>query len=201
MQTGNARAFKVLFAGALIGAGTVLLRRSRGPERYTGVKFKKSITIDRSAEDLYTVWRSLQDLPRFVEGLHSVEVLDERRSKWKLAGPGGYRVEWDAEITTDRRNEMIGWRSSPDSGVETAGYIRFEPAPGNRGTIVRVALEYNPPAGRGGAAISWAFGKGPASLVEESLRRFKQVMETGERTTSASATGAGSSDLPQVRPA
>jgi uncharacterized membrane protein len=78
---------------------------------------------------------------------------------------------------------MIGWRSMEGSPIETAGYVRFEPAPGERGTLVRVALEYGLPAGRIGAIVASLFGKRPGAHVEEMLRRFKQVMETGESVT------------------
>ena len=75
---------------------------------------------------------------------------------------------------------MIGWRSVEGSDVETAGYVRFERAPGGRGTLVRVAMEYDLPAGRVGAALATLLGKRPGAHVEEMLRRFRQVMETGE---------------------
>jgi uncharacterized membrane protein len=93
---------------------------------------------------------------------------------------GDIPIHWEADITKDIRNEMIAWRSVEGSMIETAGYVRFEPAPGERGTLVRVALEYNVPAGKIGAAIATLFGKRPGAHVEEMLRRFKQLMETGE---------------------
>jgi len=64
--------------------------------------------------------------------IESIEVRDEKRSHWTAVGPEGLRVTWDAEITTDRENEMIGWRSIDGSMLETPGYIRFERAPGDR---------------------------------------------------------------------
>jgi len=115
--------------------------------------------------------------------LDSVEVLDDNRSRWTIAGPAGMQVTWDAEIMIDRPNEMIGWRSLEGSTVETKGYVRFERASGGRGTVVRVAMQYVPPAGKAGAAVATVFGKRPGAEVEEALRRFKQLMEAGEIAT------------------
>jgi uncharacterized membrane protein len=75
---------------------------------------------------------------------------------------------------------MVGWRSLPGADIDNAGYVRFERAGGGRGTVVRVALQYNPPAGKFGAAAATLLGERPESLIQEALRKFKQLMETGE---------------------
>jgi len=148
--------------------------------KYSGIKIKKSIVIDRSPSELYAFWRNLENLPQIVEMIESIEIRDGKRSRWTVVGPGGLRVGWDAEITTDRENEMIGWRSTDGSTLETAGYVRFERAPGGRGTLVRVALEYDPPSGHVGATIASILGKRPETHLDQALRRFRQRMETGE---------------------
>ena len=146
-----------------------------------GIKLKNAVTINRPAQELYRHWRNLESLPGLVKHLQSVEVEDARFSTWKVGLPGGLSLHWHAEITVDRENEMIGWRSLNHSDIDLAGYIRFEPT--NRGTVVRVALQYNPPAGKLGAALAALVGERPDTLVEETLRRFKQLMETGEFAT------------------
>ncbi len=163
------------FVGA--AAAAFLVYRT---SRYAGNKLKKCIVVDRSPEELYRFWRNFENFPRFLDELKCVEVLDERRSRWTVAGPGGLPITWDAEITVDRPNEMIGWRSLPGSKVDTKGYVRFECATGARGTLVRVAMQVVPPAGKAGAAVATIFGKRPGAEVEEALRRFKQLMEAGE---------------------
>jgi uncharacterized membrane protein len=112
-----------------------------------------------------------------------VQVMDDRRSHWTLRAPGGVNLEWDAEITIDRPGEMIGWRSFDGADIDNAGYVRFERTPADRGSVVRVALQYNPPAGKLGAAFSTLFGEKPTSQIEEALRKFKQLMEAGEIAT------------------
>jgi uncharacterized membrane protein len=170
---------QMLLVTGTAAAGTAILYARRKP-RYSGVKMKKTIIIDRPASDLYTFWRNFENLPRIASILESVEVLDAHRSRWTVNAPGEIPIQWDAEITKDIENEMIGWRSIEGSTIETAGYVRFEPAPGGRGTLVRVAMEYDLPAGRVGAAVATLFGKRPGAHVEELLHRFKQLMETGE---------------------
>jgi len=145
-----------------------------------GIKLKKAVTIGCPAEHLYRYWRELRNLPRLFDNVLSVQSFDDGRSHWRLHVPGGMALEWDAEITVDRENEMIGWRSLEGADLDNAGYVRFERATGGRGTVVRVALQYNPPAGKFGAAVATLLGEKPASQVERALRKFKQLMETGE---------------------
>jgi uncharacterized membrane protein len=150
-----------------------------------GFKVERSVTINRSPEELYHFWRNLQNLPRFMSHLESVRNEGNLRSHWVAKAPLGYRVEWDAEIITDRPNELIGWRSLLGSTVDNAGSVHFVRAPGGRGTEVRVSLKYDPPAGKVGATIARLFGESPEVQVEEDLRRLKQVMESGEVPTTA----------------
>ena len=141
---------------------------------------KKSLIINRPPEELYQFWRDFRNLPRIMKHLKDVRVTGEGRSHWVASAPAGTSVEWDAEVTEDRPNELIAWRSLEGSEVETKGSVRFEPAPGERGTIVRVELEYTPPGGALGAAVAWLSGVDAGQQAQESLRCFKQVMETGE---------------------
>jgi uncharacterized membrane protein len=115
--------------------------------------------------------------------LGRIEVQDDRRSHWVAKGPAGSTVEWDAEITEDRSNERIAWRSVEGAEVEHAGSVRFEPAPGGRGTVITVDMHYRPTLGTVGAAVAAWFGEDPNQTVKMDLRRFKQVMETGEIIT------------------
>jgi uncharacterized membrane protein len=114
--------------------------------------------------------------------LESVTTTGEGRSHWVAKAPAGTTVQWDAEIYNEKEGELIAWRSLEGADVDNAGSVRFEPA-GAGGTTVRVTLRYDPPGGAVGAAIARIFGENPEQQIEEDLRRFKQVMETGEVTT------------------
>jgi len=161
-----------------------------------GIKLKKAVTVSGPAEHLYRYWRDLKNLPRLFDNVLSVQSFGEDRSHWTLHVPGGMTLEWDAEITVDRENEMIGWRSLEGADLDNAGYVRFERATGGRGTVVRVALQYNPPAGKFGAAVATLFGEKPASQVDGALRKFKQLMETGEIPIAADETKLTHSEEP-----
>ena len=87
-------------------------------------------------------------------------------------------------MTEDRPNELIAWRSLEGSQVENSGSVRFEPAPGDRGTIVRVEINYTPPGGALGSLVAKLFGEEPGQQAQDALRCFKQLMETGEVTVS-----------------
>ena len=154
--------------------------RPVGRARQRGVRVERTETINRSIDEVYQFWRNFENLPRFMRHLESVEVIGERRSRWRAKGPAGLTVEWEAETLQDRENEWIAWRSVEGSQVENSGSVRFARAPGARGTEIRVQLLYVPPAGAIGRGIAWLFGEEPAQQIREDLHRFKQLMETGE---------------------
>ncbi|HEY6137157.1 MAG TPA: SRPBCC family protein [Thermoanaerobaculia bacterium] len=150
-----------------------------------GIRVEKSVTINRSPEELYRFWRNFENLPRFMSHLKSVAVLDDKRSHWVAKGPAGSEAEWDAEIINEVPNELIGWRSIDGSQINNAGSVHFTPTIANRGTEVKVILRYDPPGGVLGAVIAKLFGEDPARQVQEDLRTLKQILETGERSTAA----------------
>lgn len=124
----------------------------------------------------------MENLPRFMKHLKSVKVdpADYARSHWVVIGPLGRDIEWDSEIIEERENEYIAWSSLPGSSVESRGSVHFMDAPGDRGTILHVSMEYQPPAGSLGAAFAKLFGEEPGQQIRDDLRYFKQIMETGE---------------------
>lgn len=158
------------------------------------VRVDRSVTIERPREELYAYWRQLDNLPRIMQHLESVTVLDEKRSRWKAKAPAGQTVEWDAIINHEEPNVRIGWKSEGNATVPNAGSVRFADAPGGRGTEVHVTLEYDPPAGRVGRLVARLFGEEPDVQVREDLRRFKSIMEAGEAPTSV-MRGAGSGEV------
>lgn len=145
-----------------------------------GICVEKSVTIDRPAAELYHWWHNLSNLPMALGYLHSVHVLTDKRSHWVAEAPGGMRVEWDAEIINDIPEELIGWRSIEGADVPNAGSVHFEPIGDGHGTIVKVELQYEPPAGILGATFAKIFGRDPDQTVYNALHHFKQLMETGQ---------------------
>jgi uncharacterized membrane protein len=150
--------------------------------RGEGIKVERSVLVNRPAHELYQFWRNFENLPRFMDHLESVTVIDENQSHWVAKAPAGTRVEWNAAIHNEIEDELIAWRSLPGADVNNAGSVHFTPA-GEGRTEVRVVLSYEPPAGKMGAAIAKLLGEEPSQQVEDDLRRFKQVMEAIVSTT------------------
>jgi uncharacterized membrane protein len=169
-------------AYAALGADTAGHGSAASIPAGQGVKIARAVTINRSPEDLFKFWRNFENLPRFMANVVSVKA-EGKRSHWVARGPLGKHVEWEAETITEEPNRLIAWRSLAGSEVATAGSVHFTPAPGGRGTEVRVEMKYDPPAGKVGALIAKLFGEDPARQIQEDLRRLKQLMETGEIPT------------------
>ena len=158
--------------------------------RHRDASAEAALTIAREVDDVYAFWRRLENLPRVLRGVHSVTALDDATSRWEAHIPEVGLVSWEAEILEDRPGELIAWRSLRGSEVHHSGAVQFRPAPGGRGTEVRLSME---PFSRGGRVSRWLarlVGWGTGRAVEEDLRRLKQVLEAGETPTTAGQPSA-----------
>jgi uncharacterized membrane protein len=160
----------------------------------------KSVTINRPRQEVYDFWRQLERLPEFMTYLKSVTTSRDGRSHWVAKAPGG-SVEWDAEVTEDRPGELLSWQSIDGSDVSNGGSVHFADAPGDRGTEVHVVMHYDPPGGTAGALIGKLFGEEPGQQLLDDLRRFKQVMETGEVVRSEGSLAGAGEGATKERPA
>jgi uncharacterized membrane protein len=150
------------------------------PREDRAVRIERVTTINKPVHEVYQFWRQFENFPKFMRHLESVEAIGERRTRWRAKAPAGMTVEWEAEVLEDREDEWIAWRSLPGSTIENSGSVRFSPAPGARGTELRVQLQYSPPAGTLGRTIARLFGEEPDQQIHDDLHRFKQLMEAGE---------------------
>ena len=142
-------------------------------------KIRQTIEVNRPPNELYRFWRSLDNLPRVMSHLESVQVINDRLSHWKVKTmPGAPVVEWDAEIINDVENERIGWRSLYDAHVDNAGSVEFRPTGDGGSTEITVTLQYDPPAGRIGAAMAKWFGEDPDDKIAKDLQQFKESIES-----------------------
>lgn len=139
-----------------------------------------SITVEAPIHEVYEFWRDPTNFPSFMRHLESVQDLGNGRSRWRAKGPDGSKAEWEAELVQEVENSCIAWRSTGTSEIDNSGVVRFKAAPGGRGTIITVEMRYAPPGGKIGAAFLKLLRKEPGQEVAESLRAFKQVIETGE---------------------
>ncbi|GAC1312811.1 MAG: hypothetical protein NVS2B3_14400 [Vulcanimicrobiaceae bacterium] len=180
----------VSLTGAVVATGGVLLGRAtrlRGVRNAGaavpyghGTRIEHHATIAREPADVYAAWRTFEHLPLVMPNVRSVEVLDEKRSRWTVAGPFGREVSWEATIIDDTPGERIAWRADA-APVPHAGSIRFTPAPGERGTEVSVEIEYMVPGAKlGGLFVKATTKIPPVRLGELDLRRFKSMLEAND---------------------
>jgi uncharacterized membrane protein len=155
-----------------------------GQARESDVLVGRTVSINCPRTQLFAFWRDFRNLPRFMENIHSITVNDERRSHWVVAAPGGSEVEWDSEITEEQPDHLIAWQSTPGSNVRHSGRIEFRDSTNGRGTVVTATIIYDPPGGGFGQALAKLFQREPKVQARRDLRRFKQLMETGEISTS-----------------
>lgn len=144
----------------------------------------RAVTINRPASELYAYWRDFRNLASFMDNVERIDVIDDERSHWVVKAPAGKTVAWDARITEDVENRLIAWTSENDADVPNSGRIEFRDA-GARGTVVTATILYDPPAGFIGKVIAKMFQREPAIQARRDLRRFKQLMETGEIATAS----------------
>jgi uncharacterized membrane protein len=162
----------------------------------SGLRMEKVVTVNRPPHEVYEFWHNLENLPRFMQHLESVQVTGERTSHWVARGPGGISAQWDAEMMDDYPGQQISWHSVGAADLPNRGAVEFKEAPGGRGTEVRVTVEYYPPGGAAGRAAARMAQVITAQQLEEDLKRLKQVLETGEIATARNTAAAKRSPGP-----
>jgi uncharacterized membrane protein len=155
--------------------------RATGSTDERAMHVKAAVTVKRPADEVYRFWHDFENLPRFMTHVESVRRKGDDILHWVASTPlFPKKLEWDARIVKDVPNEVISWRSVDGSEVPNSGSVRFARAPGGRGTEVVVELDFVPPAGVIGELVGKVLGEEPVLEIKDDLRRFKQVMETGE---------------------
>jgi uncharacterized membrane protein len=184
--------------GALVAVGGVTaldtffaVRAARDDRTRVVPPVRCSVTIARSRAEVYRFWRDLENAPKFMSHVASVEPLDDRRSRWTARGPSGPAVTWEAAIVDDVPGERVAWRSIEGAEVQTEGAVRLESAPGERGTEVHLELRYGPPEGSRGQAAAFLWSEATARQIEADLRNCKQLLETGHLVHADGIPGRG----------
>jgi uncharacterized membrane protein len=149
----------------------------------------RAVTIDRPAEALYAYWRDFSNLAVLMENIERIDTIDAQRSHWVVKGPAGKDVEWDSLVTEDIPNRRIAWQAAEGADVQNSGWVEFRPAPGDRGTEVHALIQYDAPGGSFGRTLAKLLQREPNTQMRRELRRFKQLMETGEITSSQGPSG------------
>lgn len=150
----------------------------------------RTVTVNAPREQVYAFWRDFKNLARFMENIEAVTELDGNISHWKVRAPAGRTVEWDSRLTEDEPGRLLAWESLEGADIRNTGRIEFLDAPGGRGTWVRATIVYDPPGGDLGKLIAKLFQAEPKLQARRDLRRFKQLIETGEISTAEAPDAA-----------
>lgn len=171
-----------------------LKKRSQGERSVTG----KTLLIKAPREALFKTWQKVEDFPLFMENVERVERVGDL-TRWTIKAPAGSDVTLVNRITETAENEYISWQSEAESDIANSGKVSFRDAPAVRGTYVSLVLSYDPPGGTLGKLFAKMFQREPAIQARRDLRRFKQLVETGEVTTNASPSGRSSESPAEAR--
>ena len=164
-----------------------------------GVKIEREIPVDEQPDKVYAFWRDLRNLPIVMPNLESVQVLSEHRSRWRAKGLAGTTVEWTAEIVNDKPNELIAWRTEPGAKIAHAGSVHFVPRPGG-GTVIRVALQYDPPGGELTDMLGRLIGVDPRRRIDEDLERLREAFgRAGQDRDGLSSESADALGYPSAK--
>lgn len=161
------------------GRGRALQPSLRSGE---GVKTERSITINRSPGEIYSFWRQLENLPRFMQHVQSVTQSGDGISHWVVKTVIDQTLEWDARIIEDKPGHMISWQSLEGADMHNAGSVWFTPAAGGHGTTVKVSMKYSPPGGMLIARMAKFFGGNAGKEMEEDLSQLKNLLEGPDAT-------------------
>ena len=160
----------------------------------------RTVTINRPRQEVYAFWRDFPNLADVMENVERIEAIDDKRSHWVVKAPAGRTVEWDSVVTDDQPGRLIGWQSVEGADITSSGRIEFLDAAPGRGTMVRATFAYDPPGGVIGEWIAKIFQREPAVQARRDLRRLKQLLETGEVTSSAGPSGRASESPTEQAP-
>lgn len=159
---------------------------------------KYAVTIGKPIAEVFNFWRNFQNLSFFMKDLKEIEVLSPTHTRWTMELQNGVKANWDAEITSERKNEMIAWRSLPGSEVETDGSVWFSPAPQGLGCVVSLVMNYKAPGGKVTELVTRLSGEDGDTLLQINLRRLKAFLETGEIPT-IEGQPTGREEIPEVK--
>ncbi|MDZ5695916.1 SRPBCC family protein [Chelativorans sp. M5D2P16] len=155
-------------------------RRHAAADRRETALVGRTITVNRPRPEVYARWRDFSGFPDFMENVHAVTPVGDKGARWVVAAPGGGTITFETTITDERPDELIAWKSDEGAEVRNSGRIVFRDAPGGRGTEVEATIAYDPPGGAFGRATAKLFQREPRIQTRRELKRFKQLMETGE---------------------
>jgi len=170
--------YGLLFRGAS-GVCPVYRKLEIDGTKADAINIRTQLIVNKPKQEVYAFWRKLENLPRFMRHISSIKLIDEKRSHWEANIPQAnpILIKWDAEIVKDEPEHLLSWQSLPGSMIDHAGKVEFHDALGNRGTELKIALTYKPPAGNIGTGVSKLMNPLFEKMIKEDLLNMKQFIE------------------------
>jgi uncharacterized membrane protein len=138
-------------------------------------RVESSIEIDAPIEIVYRYWETLENLPNFMDNVKEVAPTGTDTTHWKVKGPFGRVLDWEARTTQKEPNSIIAW-TTIDGEAGTSGQVRFREA-GEEQTCVEVQMNYaDSPGGEVGEVASRIVAN-PRLQLEKDLRNLKDILE------------------------
>lgn len=173
----------LLYRGAT-GFCPIYSRLGKDSTDTPAINITERFIVNKPREEVYAFWRNLENLPRFMKHLSSVEEQGGNRSHWKANLPGEIvKLTWNAEITREEENRYIGWQSVEGSMVDNAGKVEFNDALNGSGTELTVEISYFPPAGSLGQGIAKLLNGVFEDMIRKDVTNFKHYVEGEEYQT------------------
>ena len=148
-------------------------------QRPENINIRTSLSVNRPRNQVYAFWRRLENLPEFMQHIKSVEVIDEKTSRWTAAPEKGIgKLTWKSEIVKDDPGSILSWRSLPGSAVDHAGKVTFQDD-GETATLVTIVISYQAPMGIVGEKAARLLTPVFRRMIHDDIRNFKMYMETG----------------------
>jgi uncharacterized membrane protein len=141
-------------------------------------KVQDSIEVQVPVQQAYNQWTQFEEFPRFMDGIQSVQQLDETHVQW-IAEIGGKSRQWTAEITEQRPDEKIAWKTI-DGEVKSDGVVTFEQVGENQ---TRVNVEMDVEGESTAQNVAGELLGVVKDQVHADLERFKRLIESrGDET-------------------
>jgi uncharacterized membrane protein len=141
-------------------------------------RLQESIEVQAPLQDVYNYWSDFENFPRFMENIEEVRMTGQDTSHWKVKGPLGVSVEFDAKTTEMNPERGVGW-NTVDGQVMTSGEVTFQEVQPDR-TRVELTMNYaDPPGGKVGEAVANILSD-PEKSTRQDLENFARIVERGE---------------------
>jgi uncharacterized membrane protein len=138
-------------------------------------RVESSVVVEAPVNRVYDYWRNLENLSNFMTNIEEVRAIGPDRTHWRVKGPLGAKVEYDAQITQDEENRAIGW-NTVEGDVQTTGQVFFQEL-GPETTRVDVTMNYSDPPGGKLGEVGSRFVANPQAMMDQDLQYFKEIME------------------------